>query len=127
VAASMTDNATKVANVIARIESGESENAACAAEGIARSTFRTTALRHGAGDSYARALFGLAHDQAEKLEQTIQDMRAGTLDPAIGRIEVDARKWFASKFLPKQYGDKTQTEISGPDGGPVSVTWLKPE
>jgi len=102
----MNDNAQKIAGVIARIETGESERSACEAEGIARATFRTTALRHASGDQYARALHGLAHDQVEKLEQTIADMRAGTLDPAIGRIEVDPRKWFASKFLPKQFGDK---------------------
>ena len=37
------------------------------------------------------------------------------------RLRVDARKWIASKLKPKKYGDKTQTEISGPDGGPVMV------
>jgi hypothetical protein len=100
------DNAAKVALVIEKIEAGQSENSACHEVGISRSTFRTTALRHQVGDSYARALHGLALDQVEKLEQTIQDMRDGSLDPAIGRIEVDARKWFASKFLPKQFGDK---------------------
>jgi hypothetical protein len=104
-----------------------SERAACDKAGISRATFRTTALRASAGDQYARALEGLALDQIEKLEQTIQDMRDGSLDPAIGRIEVDARKWFASKFLPKQFGDKLQQEVSGPDGGALSVTWLKPE
>jgi hypothetical protein len=111
-----TDNAAKVAKVIELIEGGKSENAACQEAGISRSTFRTTALRHNAGDNYAKALHGLAHDQVEKLEQTIQDMRDGTLDPAIGRIEVDARKWFASKFLPKQFGDRQTTVHEDPQG-----------
>lgn len=113
------DKAAQVAAVIARINAGESEASACKAEGIARSTFRTTALRHEAGDSYARALHGLALDQVEKLEQTIQDMRDGNLDPAIGRIEVDARKWFASKFLPKQFGDKVALTGGSPDDAPI--------
>ncbi len=77
-------NAAKIQLVLARIEAGESERAACEAENISRSTFRTTALRASAGDQYARALEGLALDQIEKLEQTIQDMRDGSLDPAIG-------------------------------------------
>jgi len=123
----MTDNAEKVAAVIARIEAGESENSACKAEDISRSTFRTTALRHQAGDSYARALHGLALDQVEKLEQTIQDMRDGSLDPAIGRIEVDARKWFASKFLPKQFGDKIAHVGGDPESGdrPIQVSRIE--
>lgn len=106
-------NAEKVPLVLALIESGNSERSACEEVGISRSTFRTTALRTTAGDHYARALEGLALDQIEKLEATIQDMRDGSLDPAIGRIEVDARKWFASKFLPKRFGDKLDVEHSG--------------
>jgi hypothetical protein len=115
----VSDNGAKIDEVIALIHGGMSENAACHQVGIARSTFRTTALRHDAGDKYAKALHGLAHDQVEKLEQTIADMRAGTLDPAIGRIEVDARKWFASKFLPKQFGDKMALTGGGPEDAPI--------
>jgi hypothetical protein len=62
----------------------------------------------GAGDSYARALEGLAQDQVEKLEVVIQEMRERTITPEMARIEIEARKWFASKFLPKRYGDKLQ-------------------
>jgi hypothetical protein len=38
------------------------------------------------------------------------------------KLRVDARKWALSKLKPKKYGDKLQQEISGPDGGPVSVS-----
>lgn len=120
-------NEEKVHAVLTHMEEGLSERKACNKAGISRSTFRTTALRVKTGDQYARALEGLALDQIEKLEQTIQDMRDGSLDPAIGRIEVDARKWFASKFLPKQFGDKLQAEVSGPGGGAIGVQWLKSE
>jgi hypothetical protein len=46
---------------------------------------------------------------------------------AKARLQVDARKWVASKLLPKKYGDKLQQEVSGPDGGALTVTWLNPE
>lgn len=122
-------NEEKVAKVIELIESGESERASCEKAGISRSTFRTTALRVTSGDQYARALTSLAHSQAEALEKTIDDMRAGTIDAQMARVEIDARKWFASKFLPKQYGDKLTTELTGADGGPVKteavVDWSK--
>ena len=42
------------------------------------------------------------------------------------RLMVDSRKWMLSKLLPKKYGEKLQTEVSGADGGPVVVTWLEP-
>jgi hypothetical protein len=117
----MTDKAQQISQVLSLMEGGSSERSACETVGINRATFRSGVLRHNAADHYARALEGLALDQVEKLEATIQDMRDGTLDPAIGRIEVDARKWFASKFLPKRFGDKIEQTVQGADGGPVQT------
>lgn len=102
------ERAIQVQEVLSLVEGGMSENAACEQVGINRATFRAAALRVGAGDSYARALEGLAQDQVEKLEVVIQEMRDRTITPEMARIEIEARKWFASKFLPKRYGDKVQ-------------------
>ena len=44
---------------------------------------------------------------------------------ARSRLRVDARKWLASKMAPKRYGDKTSTEITGADGGPLEFTEIK--
>lgn len=118
-------NEEKVAKVIELIEAGESERSACEQAGINRGTFRTTALRLGVADQYAKALSALAHAQAEALEQAIDDMRSGVIDAQMARVEIDARKWFASKFLPKQYGDKITQEHTGANGGPIQseVNW----
>ena len=37
------------------------------------------------------------------------------------RLRLDTRKWLLSKCLPKIYGDKTSTEITGKDGEPIQV------
>lgn len=108
----------QVNSVIALIESGTSENAACKEVGINRATFRASALRANVDDVYARALEGLAHDQAEKLEEAITDMREGRIDAQMARVEIDARKWFASKFLPKRYGDRQV--LAGDPEAPLS-------
>jgi hypothetical protein len=120
----MADRAEQVKAVLALIEDGMSERSACAEVGISRATFRTTALKTGAGDHYARALEALAQDQVEKAEQVIEDMRNGVIDAAQARVELDARKWFASKFLPKRYGDKAEVEHSGAVGLTVTVKRL---
>lgn len=39
------------------------------------------------------------------------------------RLQVDSRKWYLSKVLPKVYGDKI--EHSGPGGGPFVVEVVK--
>lgn len=41
---------------------------------------------------------------------------------ARNRLRIDSRKWMLSKMLPKVYGDKLQTEHTGPNGGPVQLT-----
>lgn len=101
-----------------------SEAAACREVGINRATFRAAALKVTSGDSYARALEALAADQVEKAEQVIEDMRNGVIDAQQARVELDARKWFASKFLPKRYGDKAEVEHSGNVGLTVNVLRL---
>lgn len=40
---------------------------------------------------------------------------------ARSRLRIDARKWFASKVAPKKYGEKSTTEITGKDGGPIET------
>lgn len=117
----MTDRAEQVRRVIELVEDGMSERAACAEVGINRSTFRTTALKVSSGDQYARALEALAADQVEKAEQVIEDMRAGVIDAQQARVELDVRKWFASKFLPKRYGDKAEVEHKGDVGITVNI------
>ena len=117
----MPDRAEQVKAVLALVEDGMSENAACLQVGINRATFRAAALKVTAGDSYARALEALAQDQVEKAEQVIEDMRNGVIDAQQARVELDARKWFASKFLPKRYGDKAEVEHSGNVGLTVNV------
>ena len=37
------------------------------------------------------------------------------------KLQVDTRKWLLSKWDPKRYGDRIQTELTGKDGGPVAV------
>jgi hypothetical protein len=38
------------------------------------------------------------------------------------KLRVDARKWVASKLLPKKYGDKIQATHTGPDDKPLTFT-----
>lgn len=59
--------------------------------------------------NYTRA----KEDQADYLAEECLDIAddAG-IEPADKRIRVDTRKWLASKFKPKKYGDKQQIDIA---------------
>jgi terminase small subunit-like protein len=44
---------------------------------------------------------------------------------AQARLQVDTRKWLASKILPKIYGDRLVTEHVGKDGGPIQMEQVR--
>lgn len=120
-----------------RIADGESLRAVCSDEAMPG---RTTVLRWLAENDAFRGQYAQAREvQADLLAEEIIEI-ADT--PLLGvttktskdgiettegdmiahrRLQVDARKWFASKVAPKKYGDRVQTEISGKDGGPIET------
>lgn len=103
----------QVHEVVRLMDEGNSERSACEAVGISRSTFRSAALKYAVADQYAHALQAMAQNQVDQVEQAIDDMRSGLIDAQQARVEIDTRKWFASKFLPKRYGDKVAIDHGG--------------
>lgn len=111
--------ADKVSEILALIESGESERASCEKVGMNRMTFRSRALKLGAASQYAEATSALARFQVEQLEAVIEKAERGEIDHQTARLVMDARKWMASKLFPRQWGDKLETTLQGPNGGPI--------
>lgn len=120
--------------ICGRLAEGESLRAICRDSHLpSEGTVRGWVVddREGFSAQYARARdIGLEHMADEILEisdetsrDTISTERGDMPDHewiARSRLRVDARKWLLSKRLPKTYGDKVQTEHSGPDGGPIT-------
>lgn len=128
-------------SILERLAGGESLNSICRdPETPARSTVLSWVLDDTDGFSakYARARVIQAHSLVDDLNDIADD---GTNDwmernspgspgwVANGehiqrsRLRYDARKWAASKILPKTYGDKLDVEVAGKNGGPIqSVT-----
>ena len=82
-------------------------------------------------DNYARARELRADRRSERIDQYIDEVRAGKLDPQAARVIIDAEKWQAGKENPKIYGDHTILEHSGPSGSAIKVNIIdvpgKPE
>lgn len=77
-------------------------------------------------DHYCSEIIQLADTPIEARKVVIKP--DGTEEITIGdavdrtRLQIDARKWYASKVAPKQYGDKLTAEVSGPGGGAIPVS-----
>ena len=63
-------------------------------------------------DQYARAREARAESRADRIDQYVEDVRAGVLDPHQARVCIDAEKWQASKEQPRRFGDKVELNHS---------------
>jgi hypothetical protein len=55
-----------------------------------------------------------------RAERALTEARAAP-DPARGRLILDGERWILSKMSPDRYGERIRNEISGPNGGPVTI------
>ena len=136
----MAFNQETADRICERLAAGESLNAICKDEGFpAESTVRSWALQDidGFAAKYTRAREIQAHFLAEQII-TISDtpmpgvemiVKAyGATEEKHGdmlghrKLQVDARKWYLSKVLPKVYGDKLETTHKGSVGVVLNAT-----
>lgn len=108
----------KLTRIFSLIEAGASLRQAAEQVGCGANTALQWIDAEGLQEQYTRAREHRADTLAEEMIQ-IADVGSG--DAQRDRLRLDARKWFASKLYPRKYGDKIDTTISGPDGGPVLI------
>lgn len=86
-------------------------------------------------DKYARAREKQAEFMAAEIVEIADEVPICTITDPNGnvresldsagvnrnRLRVDARKWVASKLLPKKYGEFKSVEHSGPEGGAIQT------
>lgn len=53
-------------------------------------------------------------DRAEMMAEDVLRVVDTDPDPASARVKMDARKWYAAKLNPKQYGDKVMGDKDNP-------------
>jgi len=103
--------------ILGLIESGDGLNKICKDERFPpESTVRrwVTDDVNGFAAKYARA----RDIRADVLAEQVIDIADTELDPAIAKVRIDARKWYAGKVAAR-YSDKLTTVVTGPNGGPV--------
>ncbi|MBE0559910.1 MAG: terminase small subunit protein [Ochrobactrum anthropi] len=126
-----------------RIADGDSLRTICDEEGFpARSTvFKWLSQNAAFADQYAHAREAQAdaifddileiaddgqNDWMEKHSKEGENIGWQENGEALRRsqLRIDARKWMAGKLRPKRYGDRTQMELTGPqgeDGEPTAI------
>lgn len=70
---------------------------------------------------YARARelqADVVFDEMGALEKRVVSRK---LAPDAARVVLQSKQWRAAKLAAKKYGDRTRTELTGPDGGPIQT------
>lgn len=94
-----------------RLARGESLNAICMDDHMPSETaVRKWAINdvNGFSSKYAQA----RESQADHYADAIVTIADTAEDANIARLQIDARKWFASKVAPKRYGDKQEIDLN---------------
>jgi hypothetical protein len=56
-----------------------------------------------------------------EMDEQIDRVVKGEIDPNAARVAFDAHKWQAARENQNLFGDRTATEVSGPNGGPLEI------
>jgi len=90
-------------NVILALAESGNLSKACRETGVSKTTFLRWCDESAANaDRYVRAReAGLDAEADKAIEEAL-----GASDAGLGRLALDARKWYLSKLMPKKYGDK---------------------
>jgi hypothetical protein len=98
--------------ILDRIAEGESVSKICKDPDMpARSTVWLWSTTHEWFSSkYARAIYSLGQCQVDSVDDIEDKLLSGEIDAQTARVIIDSRKWKASKFYPKMYGDKQIVE-----------------
>lgn len=109
------DTADKICE---KISGGLSLRAICAEAGMpARGTvYRWLIENADFQDQYARARDKQADYFAEEIIEIADSAEAESAAVSKAKLQIDARKWAASKIAPKKYGDKQEIDVKSSDG-----------
>ena len=60
--------------------------------------------------TYEDAKMSRAHFHAARIEELIEEVELGNIDPQVARVSIDARKWLAAKMYPKFFSERVQLQ-----------------
>jgi hypothetical protein len=100
---------------------GSKLEAICAADEMpCRQTVYRWFSRHpDFAEAYGRARRARALLRVDEIDDIVQKVVDGDLDPNAARVAIDAHKWQAAKEDPRTFGEKV--ELTGKDGGPIET------
>ena len=101
-----------------KIANGRSLRSICAEDGMPpmKTIYRWLEANEEFRHQYARAREKQADYFAEEIIEIADSTEAESAAVSKAKLQIDARKWAASKIAPKKYGDKSELDVKSSDG-----------
>ena len=114
-------NEELAAKICSRIACGESLRKICQEDQMpsASSVFLWLTKHPSFSENYAKAQQERSEAMYEEMLDIGDDVMPDPAEVAKARLRVDTRKWALARMNPKKYGDKLETTLQGPNGGPI--------
>ena len=61
----------------------------------------------------------------QKIEGLLEELERGGIDSDVAKVSIDARKWLATKYYPRMFGERQQIDVKTTDMTKVYVEQLK--
>lgn len=122
-------NGDLIEDICEKIANGRSLRSICAEDGMpTMSTVCKWLIENKEfSEQYARAREKQADYFAEEIIEIADSAEAESAAVSKAKLQIDARKWAASKIAPKKYGDKQEIDVKSSDGSMTPTVRLNAE
>jgi|TARA_R110000823_G_scaffold43402_1_gene112896 hypothetical protein len=112
-------------NFFSKIESGETLHGFAVSHGMTDQVLRDRLRRGELHERFIEAHQGRAVYHAQSIEGMIDRLEAGDVESDVARVSIDARKWLATKYFPRMFGERQEVNLKTTDMTKVYVEQLK--
>lgn len=73
-------------------------------------------------DLYVKTMQDKSESELEEIDNVYAMLRAGEIEPSAANVLIQTKKWTASKYYPKMFGDRETKVLEGGDK-PITISF----
>ena len=108
-----------------RIEMGETLHGFAVEHNMTNQSLRRRLRNGDLHERFIEAHQGRAVYHAQSIEGMIDRLESGDVESDVARVSIDARKWLATKYYPRMFGERQEVNLKTTDMTKVYVEQLK--
>ena len=108
-----------------RIEMGETLHGFAESNNMTNQSLRRRLRNGDLHERFIEAHQGRAVYHAQSIEGMIDRLESGDVESDVARVSIDARKWLATKYYPRMFGERQEVNLKTTDMTKVYVEQLK--